>query len=116
MYYLNRSVGDMEILDRFQQMTMKMIKTLSISPLRKVYLRLFRLEKRRLWEILSMHKRMEGRCTEDCQVLPSDRTRDNGHKLKLSALVSFELELIFFLVSVTVLCFESRMRIILTSV
>lgn len=28
MYYLSSSVGDMEILDRFQEMTMKMIKTL----------------------------------------------------------------------------------------
>lgn len=62
-----------------------------------------------------MHKRMERRRTEDCQVLPSNRTSDKGHKLKHNAPVSSEIELIFFLAAVTVLCFEFRMRIILIS-
>ncbi|KAK4824376.1 hypothetical protein QYF61_014036 [Mycteria americana] len=74
---------DMDIVDRVQQRATKMTEGLENFT----YLGLVSLEKRRLrGDLINIHKYLKGGWKEDgarfFSVVPSDRTRGNGHKLK----------------------------------
>lgn len=79
----------MDLLDRVQNRAIKMIKGLKhlSSEERLNELGLSRLGKRRLRrDLMNIYKNLKAGCTEDgtrlFSVMPSNRTRGSGHKVK----------------------------------
>jgi len=79
---------DEELLERVQRSAMRMMKGLEHLSYeeRMRELGLFGLKKRLRGDLRNASKSLQGGCQEDgarlFSVVPSDRTRDNGHKLK----------------------------------